>query len=177
MQLLDAAQKLDDQPRAAHYGPPAIPELRRAGILDEIRKKGLTLNTMCWRKLDGTYLAGLDSSALKDIDGDIRTASLPLQDLDQIMLDRFVEHGGKVEWQHKVMNSGQDDSKAWVEVDTLEGPKRLEADYIAGCDGASSQIRRSLFGDDYPGFTWEAQIVATNVRCLRARSGEATYDR
>jgi len=51
-----------------------------------------------------------------------------------------------------------------VEVETPEGRKVIVGDYVLGCDGANSQVRRSLFGDlNYPGETLESQIIATNV--------------
>ena len=39
----------------------------------------------------------------------------------------------------------------------------VKAKYVVGCDGANSIVRRKLFGEEYPGFTWDAQIIATNV--------------
>ncbi len=67
-------------------------------------------------------------------------------------------------YNHKVVEIGQDDSKAWVQVETPTGSQTHEADYIVGCDGANSKIRRCLFGESvYPGHTWEEQIVATNT--------------
>ncbi|KAI4748348.1 FAD binding domain-containing protein [Aureobasidium sp. EXF-12298] len=166
--LLDAAPTLDDQPRAAHYGPPAIPDLRRAGVLDKIKSQGLTLNTMCWRKLDQTYIAGMDTSETLSNDpeyGDVRTVSLALQELDALMLEEFVKQGGQVSWEHRVLEVQQDESKAWVKVQTpTENEKIIEADYVVGCDGANSIVRKSLFGEEFPGFTWnQKQIVATNT--------------
>lgn len=167
--LLEASDRLDDQPRAAHYGPPAMPDLYRAGILEEVRRRGMTLSTMCWRSpTDHSRIAGFNAGVLRDIDGqDLRTTCLVLQDLDQLMLDEFLtKYGGEVSWRHKVLDVGQDGGKAWCEVETPEGKKRVEADYVVGCDGANSQVRKSLFGDDYPGWTWDHQIVATNVSVL-----------
>ncbi|THY10841.1 FAD binding domain-containing protein [Aureobasidium pullulans] len=166
--LLDAAPTLDDQPRAAHYGPPAIPDLRRAGILDKIKSQGMTLNTMCWRKLDQTYIAGMDTSETLSNDpeyGDVRTVSLALQTLDALMLEEFEKEGGQVSWEHRVLNVEQDDSKVSIKVQTPdENEKTIEADYVVGCDGANSVVRKSLFGEDFPGFTWnQKQIVATNT--------------
>ncbi|KAI4716464.1 FAD binding domain-containing protein [Aureobasidium sp. EXF-10727] len=169
VQLLDAAPTLDDQPRAAHYGPPAIPDLRRAGILDKIKSQGLTLNTMCWRKLDQTYIAGMDTSETLSNDpeyGDVRTVSLALQTLDALMLEDFEKEGGQISWEHRVLDVQQDGSKAWVKVQTpTEKEKTIEADYVVGCDGANSVVRKSLFGEEgFPGFTWnQKQIVATNT--------------
>lgn len=125
---------------------------------------------MLWRRWDDhSIIAGLDGAVLRDVDGqDLRTMSLVLHDLDQLMLDEITsKYGGLILWKHKVVDIGQDEGKAWVDVETPEGKKRMEADYIVGCDGANSQIRRSLFGEtNFPGFTWDKQIVATNVGCL-----------
>lgn len=166
VQILEASDHLDEQPRAAHYGPPAVPDLARAGIIDEVRRRGISPTTMVWRRWDDhSVIAGTDGSMLADVDGqDLRTVSLVLHDLDQLMLDEITsKYGGKIHWEHKVVDIGQDDGKAWVDAETPDGKVRIEADYVVGCDGANSQIRRSLFGNDYPGFTWDKQIVATNV--------------
>jgi 2-polyprenyl-6-methoxyphenol hydroxylase-like FAD-dependent oxidoreductase len=71
----------------------------------------------------------------------------------------------EIRWSHKVLPTiGQDEPSAWVMVQTPNGERKFSADYIVGCDGANSQIRRSLFGNgDFPGMTWDEQIVATNV--------------
>jgi 2-polyprenyl-6-methoxyphenol hydroxylase-like FAD-dependent oxidoreductase len=173
--ILEAEDHLDSQPRAAHYGPPAIPDLKRAGIIEEVRRRGLTLNTMVWRRFeDHSYITGFDCDVLADIDGDdMRTTCLVLQDLDKLMLDECLEkYGATISWKHKVVDIGQDETKAWVDCETPEGNKRIEADYIAGCDGANSTVRKKLFGDDYPGFTWDAQIIATNASPISKDMGD-----
>ncbi|KAL2023296.1 hypothetical protein VTK56DRAFT_3034 [Thermocarpiscus australiensis] len=166
--ILEAAAQLDQQPRAAHYGTPAIPEFIRAGIADRIRERGLVLDTMCWRRPDDhSYIAGFDAGrVLKDVDGqDLRTHCLVLQDLDQMMLEDVIRYGGTIEWEHRVVGVGQDEQGAWVEVEVpgREGRKTVRGDYVVGCDGANSAVRKSLFGDEFPGFTWDAQIIATNT--------------
>lgn len=177
VQVLDQASALDTNPRATHYGPPAVHELRRAGVIDEVRTQGFTPRTVSWRKLDGTVLGQLDGSVL---DGDPdRMTCLPLDRLGKILYENLIAlPNAKVSWRHKVVGLGQDEQRAWVDVELeveLEGEgeglgggvketKRIEADYVVGCDGANSQIRKSLFGDsNFPGKTWKEQIVATNV--------------
>ena len=163
VQVVDQTNKLDEQPRATHYGMPAMYELRRAGVVDDLRAAGFLPETVCWRKLDGTYLAGLDSSVVGD--NPDRMVCLPLNRLGKIIYEHLGRQpSATVSWDHKVVSIGQDENKAWIEVETPQGRKTLEADYIVGCDGANSQIRRSLFGDtNFPGKTWDEQIVATNV--------------
>ena len=136
--------------------------------MDKIKSQGMTLNTMCWRKLDQTYIAGMDTSETLSNDpeyGDVRTVSLALQTLDALMLEEFENEGGQVSWEHRVLDVEQDDSKVSIKVQTPdENEKTIEADYVVGCDGANSVVRKSLFGEDFPGFTWnQKQIVATNV--------------
>ncbi|TVY45823.1 FAD-dependent monooxygenase [Lachnellula subtilissima] len=162
-QVLDGLEKLDSQPRATHYAPPAVVELARAGVLDDVRAEGFISRTICWRKLDGEYIAGLDGGVLDGAPDQL--TCLPLDKLGRILYKHLkLQPNAEVLWQHKVTSLGQSDDKAWVEVETPTGTKRMEADYIVGCDGATSQIRRSLFGDlNFPGKTWDEQIVATNT--------------
>ncbi|OCL10233.1 FAD/NAD(P)-binding domain-containing protein [Glonium stellatum] len=164
--MLDMGHGLDANPRAAHYGPPAVFELRRAGVIEDVRAAGFIPRTMCWRKLDGTYIAGLDGSVL---DGSPdRLTVLPLDRLGKVLVDHLARYpNAEAKWGHKAVDMGEEGGKAWVDVVEVQGgetKKRMEADYVVGCDGATSQVRRSLFGSrNFPGFTWDEQLVATNV--------------
>lgn len=165
VQLVDMGAKLDDRPRATHYGPAAVYELARAGVADEIREQGFIPGHVAWRKLDGTLIAKLEGNRPVPGDDSAQVLCLPLDKLGQILMRHVSEQpNATISWSHKVVDLGQDDEKAWVDVETPEGKKRLEAQYIVGCDGANSQVRRSLFGDmNFPGRTWDEQLVATNV--------------
>ncbi|KAL2839387.1 hypothetical protein BJY01DRAFT_257740 [Aspergillus pseudoustus] len=165
VQLLEAADSLDDRPRATHYSPPAVYELRRAGILEHMEAEGSFIpNGACWRKLSGELITGVRAP------GSTEPTATPMICLSlnklTLVLQRQIRQLPHVEilYSHKVTGLGQDSDKAWVSVMTPDGVKTLHAQYIVGCDGANSQIRRSLFGDwEFPGFTWDQQIVATNI--------------
>ena len=161
--LLDMGNALDTNPRATHYATPAVMELRRAGVLDDVRAQGFTPDGVCWRKIDGTWLAGINMGVVKDDPNTM--ACLPLNRLGQVFMDHIVKYpSAKVLWSHEVIGIEQDEHAARVKVKTPEGEKTFEADYVVGCDGANSKVRRSLFGDwEFPGKTWDEQIVATNV--------------
>ena len=170
IQVLEAGTKLDEQPRATHYGISAFPILREAGIFDEVKAQGFEPRSVCWRKLDGTRLTG--SNKQLPLGEDLNMVCLPLNQLCKIIIQHLQNYPSSgILWSTKATKAGQDEHRAWVDAETADGVKRYEADYVIGCDGANSQVRRSLFGDQwdegFPGRTWDQQLVATNVSILR----------
>lgn len=133
--------------------------LHRAKVLSKIRQVGLTPESLTWRKLDGTVinsLAGLQSGIEESA-----TVIHPAEDLARVFLKEVHKQPSvTVHWGHKVVSAGQNESKAWVDI---EGGKRLVGDFVVGCDGASSVVRKSLFGDKFDGKTWDKIIMGTNV--------------
>ena len=177
--LLDSAPSLSTAPRATHYGPSAMTVLRRAGLVPKMLELGFEPDRVCWRKLSGEKIAGLGFG--KEGAGTEKIVCLPLNKLGGIMMGELapaVEKGlAKIEWGRNVVKVGEveGEGRAWVDVEvpaggeSEEGEKKVErlyADYVVGCDGANSIVRRSLFGkgdEGFPGKTWDEQIVATNV--------------
>lgn len=157
VELVEMSTELDKNPRASHYAAPACFELMRAGVLDEVRQQGFLPDGVCWRKLDEkkTRLTGIRNSHI-DKDDPLRLVCLTLERLGKILEQHVrAQSNTRISYHHKVIALGQDKDKAWVDVETPNGSKRMTADYIVGCDGANSQVRRSLFGDfNYPGRTW-----------------------
>src|SRR2546430_8368509 len=62
--ILDLSLELDTKPCATHYASAAVQELNKGGVLDDIRAMGFTPTGTCWRKIDGTYLAGLKNAVV-----------------------------------------------------------------------------------------------------------------
>jgi len=102
---------------------------------------------------------------MSNVDGeDLRTACLPLNELLGLLLEEIRDRPGvNISGEHKVLGADQGKDKAWVDVETSEGVSRLKVDYVVGCDGAHSQVRKSMFGDNFPGFTWDVQPCSTDV--------------
>ncbi|KAF9873022.1 putative fad binding domain-containing protein [Colletotrichum karsti] len=166
VQVLEASDKLDEQPRACHYSGPAKYELQRAGVLDKICAEGFFPDGVTWRTKAGSAIVGLDGSG--ELETSInRIVCLELGRVIQILYDTAISHGNcQVLMKHMVTSSiGQSKTCAWVDVKVPSGETvKFEADYIVGCDGANSQMRRALFGDrNFPGWTWDQQIIASNV--------------
>lgn len=161
--VLEKSNELDRNPRASFYSTPTIHELRRAGLMEDIMKKAFVPDGVSWRIM-GEPFQQVCTLASENPPGAETMISLPLDELLPLMTTHLARHPeGRVLFEHEVLGIGQDEEKAWVVVKTPDGEKRMEADYVVGCDGANSKVRRELFGNNFPGFTWDKQIVATNV--------------
>jgi 2-polyprenyl-6-methoxyphenol hydroxylase-like FAD-dependent oxidoreductase len=133
--------------------------LRRAGVLDTIIDRGLKPDSFTWRKLDGTVIGRLSGlNRRKDVGGFIMLTVYELAIVLWEALEKLPT--AKVHWGHKVVTVGQDETSAWVD---CENGEVFKGDFVVGCDGGSSTVRKCLFGSDFPGKTWDPIIVATNV--------------
>lgn len=135
----------------------------RAGVLDKIRQDGLELYGFCWRKTGGEYIAGI-----KDVFDPVREdryVTLPVDQLAQITYEELQKYpNARLYWKHKFTGFTQDEKQVTISTEHNGQPKTFTADFLIGCDGGRSGVRRALFGRNFPGHTWDVQIVATNVR-------------
>ncbi|KAL4885437.1 FAD/NAD(P)-binding domain-containing protein [Aspergillus karnatakaensis] len=137
--------------------------LRRAGVLGDVRRAGFVPKNMTFRKADGTPIVTVDDFApSKSPDA---TTVLPIDTLGKILWSHAQKNDYiSVRWGSQVLDAGQDEDSAWVLVrENGVSEKIIKADFVCGCDGAGSQVRKSLFGADFDGKTWGDQMVATNV--------------
>jgi 2-polyprenyl-6-methoxyphenol hydroxylase-like FAD-dependent oxidoreductase len=149
---------------------------RRAGILEDIRAASIgSFPTIKWRRVsDKEILTGIDMSCVKDHPD--RMTILQLGEIIKIMYRHCLERGKgliEIKFQHRVVDVGQDEEKAWADVEVGEEKEkmRFEADYVIGCDGATSAVRRSLFGREWPGQTFDYQFIVQNVGFVIQSSG------
>lgn len=149
------------------------------GILDEVRRRGYLPTTLCWRTLHGPRLCGFDRRLLHD-DADAMTV-LGVGDLCALIEEELAKKGVHVTWGQKVVAIGgteDDAAQAWTETENSETGERTRhtADFLVGCDGGNSAVRRLMFGPGhFPGFTWDEQIVATNVSLFIQPTLEASF--
>lgn len=161
--LLDMGETVDDRPRAAHYATPAVYELVKAGIHEDVVERGFKPHGVCWRRIDGQLLATLDQKVVQE--DPMAMVCLPLGMLGALMVEHAAKYSNMtIHWGHEVVSVSQDDNRARVVAKTEDGEKTFEGTYVVGCDGANSKVRRELLGEwNFPGHTWDEWVVATNV--------------
>jgi len=75
---------------------------------------------------------------------------VPQSSLEKLLAKRAVELGAEVRRGHEVIAVEQDDAGVTVTVRTADGEQQVRGDYLVGCDGGASTVRRSA-GIDFPG--------------------------
>lgn len=117
---------------------------------------------MAWRKPNGEKITGINDMDTLDIPD--RMVAYPLNLLAELILEELAEIPNvSIHWNHRVAGISQTDERASVNLHSPSGPLTLDADLVVGCDGARSGVRKALFGRDFKGYTWDKQIVTTNV--------------
>ncbi len=162
--LIERENTIDSRPRAAHLTAPGIQIFKRAGVLEDVRRAGFLPRDWTYRKLDGTPIVTVEDIAVSK--SPEATIVLPMSMLCEILLSH-AERNSKIflKWSHRVVDVGQDENSAWAIIEEQDGTeKRISGDFLCGCDGGTSQVRKSLFGEkNFPGKTWDVQFVATDV--------------
>lgn len=165
--VLEMLPSVENSPRAAVYMPVAVRELDRAGILDTCRKIGFSGTKLVWRKITGEVIASLER--VPDDEEPYENLVLGQHELAEVIQNAFQqtstsERPARVLFNHRVVGIEQDDEGVTVtaEVGDEKREQKFRAKYVVGADGGKSFVRRHL---DIPfeGFTWDRQIVATNV--------------
>lgn len=114
--------------------------------------------------MNGDAIAILDRQNEED-----EIVVLPVPDLTELLMEKMADCPTvSVHFDHHVSDVGTLDQKAWVDLEiTGKKVERMFADFVVGCDGGKSDVRKSLLGHSFPGYTWQEQIIATDVCVLR----------
>jgi 3-(3-hydroxy-phenyl)propionate hydroxylase len=151
---------VEDQ-RAASIHPSTLELLDELGIVQEIKDKGLVSSAYRFHdRLTGAFIAEFNLNDLKDelrfpfvlqyeqykMTATVSTAYANRSDFD-------------VRFSHRLTALAQDADGVTVEV---EGPggdiERLRADYVIGCDGGRSTVRK-LSDIEFEGFTYPEKFI------------------
>lgn len=162
---LEALQAIDDSPRAMAYHPVATKELERAGVLDDIRRRGGSSGSgICWRSTkSGEVIAQLERNINKDFP--YENLVIGQHELAAIILQHLRDYQtAKVLFGKKVTAIGQSsgDNVSVTVTDDQNVESVMSATYLVAADGGRSTIRR-LLDISFDGFTYPEQLVSTNV--------------
>jgi 3-(3-hydroxy-phenyl)propionate hydroxylase len=158
--LLEAEQRVNDAPRASTTQPPTLEIIEELGLIDEYVAKGLVAPTFqFWDRPSMRLIAEFDFGRLKDETRYPYVVQTEQHKLALMGIERLKAMGQTVRMGTRVLGVTQDADTATV--DTAEGPVR--ADYVIGCDGGRSTVRKSL-GIEFEGFTWPERFLVITTK-------------
>ncbi len=148
-------------PKGSTEGARTMEHFRRLGIAGDIRKLGLPedhpTDVAYFTRFGGFELARLPMpstiEALQDVAAAAKTDQVPepMHRANQMYVERFLFEYAKTR-QNIVLRFGcrvedfaqDDDEVQLTAVDADSGPEHWRADYLVGCDGGRSDVRRAL---------------------------------
>ncbi|KAK5163566.1 uncharacterized protein LTR77_010515 [Saxophila tyrrhenica] len=161
---VEALDAIDASPRAMAYHPIAVQEMDRAGVLDDCRRIGSSNRGICWRHTrTKEIIAEIDRAPSKEFPYENLTIGQHL--LAGIILDHLKRYdNAKVLFSTRLtaVDQSSNDSVNLTIEDSTGTQSRLSASYCVAADGGRSTIRR-LLDISFDGFTYEEQLVSTNV--------------
>jgi 3-(3-hydroxy-phenyl)propionate hydroxylase len=163
--LLEAGDKIFDDPRAATIHPPTLELMASIGVTPLMMEQGYIVPNYHYRDRKAGLIANFDLGVLA---GDTPYPHrLMLEQhkicaiLRQLMLSEFPEH--PILLQHRVASVTQDEGGVTAQLETPAGPKTLRGRYMLGCDGGRSQVRKSM-AVDFEGFTYDERFLILSTR-------------
>ncbi|MFF2131304.1 FAD-dependent monooxygenase [Streptomyces olivochromogenes] len=146
--VLERQPRPRETPKANGLGGQILQLLRYRGLLDRFEAAGTGPVQPAPRyPFGGVHV---DFSPLAD--PPLRGLTLPQPRLERLLDERARELGADVRRGHEMVGVGQDDATVTADVRGPDGPYRVTARYLVGCDGPRSRVRE-LTGIPFPGTT------------------------
>jgi 2-polyprenyl-6-methoxyphenol hydroxylase-like FAD-dependent oxidoreductase len=147
--VLERQPRLRETPKASAFNGQIVELLRYRGLLERAEAaSGLPAGPAPGAPFGGMHL---DFSHLAD--PPLRVVHLPQPRLERLLSERAGELGARLQRGHEVTGVSQDDAGVTADVRGPDGPYRMTARYLAGCDGAHSTVRDTA-GIPFPGTTY-----------------------
>jgi 2-polyprenyl-6-methoxyphenol hydroxylase-like FAD-dependent oxidoreductase len=143
--VLERQPRRRDTPKAGGLGGQILELLRHRGLLERCEAACTGPVPAPRFPFGGVHL---DLTRLDD--PPLHALSLPQQRLEEVLDERAGELGVEIRRGHQVAEVVQDEESVTAEVLGPDGPYRVSARYLAGCDGARSRVRDGA-GIAFPG--------------------------
>ncbi|HUN33151.1 MAG TPA: FAD-dependent monooxygenase [Trebonia sp.] len=134
--------------RSSGIGGQALAVLRYRGLLDRFKAASPR------PELAASFPFGSLHIDLSQLPGNpMRAMPLPQPELVRLLAERAAELGATISYGQEVTGISQDADRVTVDVRGPDGPYRVAARYVVGCDGGRSRVREAT-GIPFPGTTY-----------------------
>ncbi len=159
--VVEQQLQIREIPKAGGLSGQILQLLRYRGTLDRFEAASTALRPAPRLPLVRFPFGGMHIDFTRLADCPMQALPLPQPRLERVLDEHARELGAEIRRGLEVIGLSQDEAKVTAEVRGPDGPHRLSARYLVGCDGASSRVR-GLAGIPFPGTTYpEIQRLAT----------------
>lgn len=162
VRVIEREEQIINSPRAAVYFPSTLVILEELGLLDDLEAIG-------FRNWDfGTHIPEFGYHSVvkaQKIDGIKWDYQLHVgqHEVARVAMEHARRLGVEVLFGRELVALADDGQGVVAQVQGPDGPESFAAQWLIGCDGARSTVRK-LAGIAFAGHTWPERFVATNVR-------------
>jgi 4,5-epoxidase len=161
VRVVDAADGPATTSRALGLQPRGVEVLERIGALGDLPERSRSLLNMHYNEGPRTVLqlrVGRAAAAMPK-----RALLISQAEVEGALRHRFGELGGKIEWGTRLVDARQTPDHVTATVRTADGEQCLEAEWLVGCDGAHSAVRK-IAGIEFPGRKLIERLLMVDVQ-------------
>jgi 3-(3-hydroxy-phenyl)propionate hydroxylase len=157
--LLEAGDRVFDDPRAGTIHPPTLELYASVGAIDRFLERGYRVDHYHYYDRSQGLIADFDLGALADDTVYPYRLMLEQHKVCFIMQEMLADLGQHdIRLNHRVERVDQDSSGVTAVVSTPEGTDSVRGAWMIGCDGGRSQVRKSMTVD-FEGFTYPERFL------------------
>ena len=163
VEILEAEADLISDLRASTFHPPTLDMLAELGVTPKLIDQGLITPKFQYRDLDDGLIAEFDHVLIADHTDHPFRLQCEQYKLTRVAAAMLEDDGhAAIRYECRVTGVSQSDDGVTVRLVTPVGAEEIEADYLIGCDGSRSAVRKSI-GIEFEGFTYPEQFVTASV--------------
>lgn len=174
--LVEAAEAIDDDPRAATFHPSTIEMLAQVGVVDEFISVGLVARYFdFWDKPNRELIARFDHEYLSgdtDYPFVVQTEQHKLVRLALRRLEQMPDVAVLLGCNFESVTETTSGIKVTVARDGVH--ETIHADWLIGCDGGRSSVRKFL-GIEFEGYTWPERFVVLTTTFDFAEAMDSSF--
>src|SRR2546426_11644362 len=159
--LLEEQERIDDSPRASTTQPPTLEILAELGLIDEYIAQGLVARTFqFWDRPTRRLIAEFDFGRLRGETAYPFVVQTEQHKLANMAIERLrCMPNAEVLLGCAVSGISQDEKQVMV----MAGERQFAADYVIGCDGGRSTLRKGL-DIEFEGYTWPERFLVITTQ-------------
>jgi 3-(3-hydroxy-phenyl)propionate hydroxylase len=162
--LVEAADAVNRNPRAATTHPSTLEMINRIGLLDRFIAEGLVAEVFqFWDRATHELIATFDHGLLADETPFPFVVQTEQHKLAIMGIEALRERGVNVRFSTAVVDFTQDSDGVTVRLQSDNDTDEMRVDWLIGADGGRSTVRKHL-GVEFEGYTWPERFLVLTVR-------------